>query len=100
MIIHTTLLIFTFIVMVHAHLSGQSTIVEPINNWPALWQLKYSVPAINETNHLYKSAPIKGVICIWENNMEKSARLPMRFRLGCVEKIDRMEGKRRDWLHP
>jgi hypothetical protein len=42
----------------------------------------------------------QGFICDWEHKMEKSAHLPLRFRLGCVEAIDRMEGKRRDWLHP
>lgn len=42
----------------------------------------------------------QGFICLWENKMERSAHLPLRFRLGCVEAVDRMEGKRRDWLHP
>jgi hypothetical protein len=42
----------------------------------------------------------QGFICLWESKMERSAHLPLRFRLGCVEAVDRMEGKRRDWLHP
>lgn len=88
-----------FLMAASAELHAQN----PIEKLPSLSILinksKFVDPA---TNHSLpkKFATSQGFICRWEDNIEKSANLPLRFRLGCVEAVDRMEGKRRDWLHP
>jgi hypothetical protein len=38
-----------------------------------------------------------GLFCKWEVKMEKSARLPIKVRLGEVQYVERMEGKGRGW---
>jgi hypothetical protein len=38
-----------------------------------------------------------GIFCKWEVKMEKSARLPIKVRLGEVQYVERMEGKGREW---
>lgn len=34
-----------------------------------------------------------GIFCKWEVQLEKKARIPVRFRLGEVQYVDRLEGK-------
>ena len=36
-----------------------------------------------------------GFFCKQEIKLEKTTKIPFKFRLGCVEDCDRMEGKRR-----
>ncbi|MCB9287934.1 MAG: hypothetical protein H6560_11505 [Lewinellaceae bacterium] len=38
-----------------------------------------------------------GVFCKWEVQMEKAARMPVKFRLGEVQYVERMEGKLPDY---
>ncbi len=93
-------LVILLIVIVSLRLSGQSFQNTPTDPQLFYWQVKYNLlPKIN-TGLLLKAPPMTGAICRWEYQMEKTARLPLRFRLGCVETIERMEGKRKDWLHP
>ncbi len=41
-----------------------------------------------------------GYLCRFEWKLEKYANIPFKFRLGSVDKIERLEGKRKDWMHP
>lgn len=41
-----------------------------------------------------------GYFCRFEWKLEKYSNIPFKFRLGSVDKIERLEGKRKDWIHP
>lgn len=38
-----------------------------------------------------------GAFCKWEVQLEKAARMPVKFRLGEVQYVERMEGKLPDY---
>lgn len=38
-------------------------------------------------------APPLGIFCKWENQIIEAARLPVKFRLGEVQYVERLEGK-------
>lgn len=37
--------------------------------------------------------PPLGIFCKWENQIIEAARLPVKFRLGEVQYVERLEGK-------
>ncbi len=57
--------------------------------------LPYIFPQVKEMPDIYKVADL-ALFCRWEVLMEKKATFPVKFRLGDVPTVDRLEGKR-DW---
>ncbi len=60
---------------------------------PAAPNPSMMAPAAMPRAYVYEEL---GIFCKWEVKIEKAARLPIKVRLGEVQYVERMEGKR-DW---
>jgi hypothetical protein len=67
-------------------------------SYPYIADQHFSLKSFNSQQVIPQSKT--GYFCRFEWKLEKYTNIPFRFRLGSVDKIERLEGKRKDWLQP
>lgn len=60
---------------------------------PALSVLDKNQALTGRVDLMLAPAPPLGIFCKWENQIIEAARLPVKFRLGEVQYVERLEGK-------
>jgi len=82
-------------------ISGQSTHTSPTTNIDTSYTppliLQYQSTQTTQTDKLNTGlrSPFEnwGFVCKWENNNDKQLQMPIRFRLGTLDYVNKLEGK-------
>jgi hypothetical protein len=87
----------SYIQLMHHDQNTLPALKRPLKGWrfralsaPVQQSVLYKQPESIPRAYSYDEL---GIFCKWEVKMEKAARMPVKFRLGEVQYVERMEGK-------